>query len=124
ETGVYRTNIYSIFGLNYYGRHFSNSQIYLVRDSWQIPLRFKLKFWQPTDKITLRAIMGIVLSLTPDDSEFKCDIINVSSHNGETTFQTPGSAQSNTLFLVNRNLKSGGIGAVDSNWLIESGLEM
>src|SRR5690606_21093260 len=82
------------------------------------------KFWQPNEKLAFRAIMGIVLSLTPDDSEFKGDIINVSSHNGETTFQTPGSAQSNTSFLVNRNLKSGGIGAVDSNWLIESGLEM
>ena len=50
--------------------------------------------------------------------------MNVSSHNGETTFQTPGSAQSNTSFLVYRNLKSSGMGAVDSNWLIESGLEM
>ncbi|MFC5271771.1 hypothetical protein [Adhaeribacter terreus] len=124
ETGVYRTNIYSIFGLNDHQHSYGNNQVYLVRDSWQIPLRFKLKFWQPTDKITFRAITGIVLSLTPDDYTFKGDIINVSEYRGETSFQTPTSAENNTSFLVYGNLNSQGIGAVDSNWLIESGLEM
>jgi hypothetical protein len=122
ETGLYRTNIYTVFGLNNSTRNYGDDQVYLVRDSWQIPLRLKLKFWQPNDKITFRAITGIVLSLTPDDFKLKGDVnvINVDDSYSGTYFQTPSSSQQNTSFL----LYGYEVGRVESNWLIESGLEM
>ena len=121
ETGVARTNIFTIFNLDgYMGLNTEKeNQVYLVRDSWQIPLRFKLKFWRPTDKVTLRAVTGVVLSLSPDDYELKGALINVNQNRGETIFQTNSSAQANTTYFFYGN----SVGGVDSNWLIESGLE-
>ena len=122
ETGIARTKIFSFFNLyepwGFYGK--KENQVYFSQNSWQIPLRFKVKFWQPNDKITLRAVTGITLSLTPDDYEFKGDIVNLNRTGGQVYFQTSSSVDENTSFYFQRNIW----GAVDSNWLIETGLEV